>query len=78
MDDNRAELTGPRPSAPSPHVAEAEVKLGRFSASSRLSITTGGLLAVGVLVGVILSGTAGIVWVATGAARRRAERGKKQ
>lgn len=60
------------------HVAEFDVKLGAFTATSRLSITSGGLLAVAGLVGVILGGTAGIVWVATGPARRRAEHGKSK
>lgn len=54
------------------HVAEFDVKLGAFSAKTRLSITSVGLLAVAGLVGAILGGTAGIVWVATGPARRRA------
>jgi hypothetical protein len=74
--DDAGQLTAPGKSAR--HSAETEVKLGRFSATSRLSLTTGGLLAVTGLVGVILSGTAAIVWVATAPARRRAEQGKSR
>jgi hypothetical protein len=59
----------------SKHVADFDIKIGKIHATSRLSITTNGLLAVATLVGVILSGTAGIVWTATGPARRRAEQG---
>ncbi|RYG39019.1 MAG: hypothetical protein EON93_00890 [Burkholderiales bacterium] len=62
------------PTNPAQHVAKVEVKLGRFSASSRLAITSGGIMAVSGLVGVILGGTTAIVWVATGPARRRAVR----
>lgn len=67
MDDGA--LDKPDRKAPS-HVAVFDTKLGKFSATSRISITTGGLLAVSTLVGVILAGTAGIVWTATGPARR--------
>jgi len=66
-------LDKPDPEGPSPHVAVVDMKLGKYSATSRISITTGGLLAVATLVGVILAGTAGIVWTATGPARRRAD-----
>jgi hypothetical protein len=55
-------------------VAEAKVRIGAFKASSRAEIGTDGLLAVTALVGVILLGTAGIVWAATSPARRRARR----
>lgn len=59
---------------PRRHVAEAKVRIGAFKASSRAEIGTDGLLAVTALVGVILLGTAGIVWAATSPARRRARR----
>jgi hypothetical protein len=61
---------------PRRHRAEADVKLGGFSATAKIDIGTSGLLAVGGLVGVILGGTAAIVWAATGPARRRAARGR--
>lgn len=60
------------------HVAKVDVRLGSMTMHSKLAISTGGLLAVSALVGVILAGTAGIVWVATGPARRRAERGHQK
>ena len=66
----------PATGASDSHVAEIDMKLGGFSLSGRLSISTSGLAAVAALVGVVLGGTAAIVWTATGPARRRAETGK--
>ncbi|RYG36343.1 MAG: hypothetical protein EON93_05215 [Burkholderiales bacterium] len=53
------------------NVASVDARLGSFKINTKLAISTGGLLAVSALLGVILAGTAGIVWVATTPARRR-------
>jgi hypothetical protein len=57
------------------HVAVFDAHFGSVKLKSRLSVSTGGLLAISALVGVILAGTAGIVWVATAPARQRAAKG---
>jgi hypothetical protein len=61
---------------PQRHRAKAELKLGGFCAKAKIDIGTRGLLAVTGLVGVILGGTAAIVWAATGPGRRRAALGR--
>lgn len=58
------------------HRAQIDVKLGGFSITGCIAISTGGLVAITGIVGMTLAGTAGIVWTATGPARRHAERGK--
>ncbi|RYZ14467.1 MAG: hypothetical protein EON61_03555 [Alphaproteobacteria bacterium] len=51
------------------NVASVDARLGNFRFSTHLAISAGGLLRVSALVGVILAGTTGIVWVATTPAR---------
>ena len=53
------------------HRASAEFELGPLRAKADIDIGTSGLWAVTGLVGVVLTGVAGIVWVALGPARRR-------
>jgi hypothetical protein len=52
------------------HHTSLKLRVGGARLSADIGIGTDGLLAVAALVGVILAGSAGIVWVATSPTRR--------
>lgn len=51
--------------------AVLKVRVGKAALTSKVEMTTPGLIAVGALVSSILVSTAGLVWVATSVARDR-------
>ncbi|MEQ1609457.1 MAG: hypothetical protein ABL956_10905 [Hyphomonadaceae bacterium] len=57
---------------PNVHRAVASFEAGPIRSRAEVHITTGGLLAVGALVGMILLSVAPVVWAATSPARKRA------
>ena len=60
---------------PRVHTATYEFEAGPIRTRASASITTGGLLAVGAVVAMILLSVVPIVWAAKGPARIRAEGG---
>lgn len=60
-----------------PHHATLSFEAGPVRSRAEVSITTGGLLAIGALVSGIILSVAPLVWTATSVARKRAERGEK-
>ena len=51
--------------------AVLKVRVGKAAITSKVEVTTPGLIAIGALVSSILVSTAGLVWVATSIARDR-------
>lgn len=58
------------------HTASFEFEAGPFRTRASAKISTGGLLATGVAVAVVILAVAPLVWAATSPARRRAEAGR--
>lgn len=58
------------------HTASAEFSAGPIRWSASAKITSGGLVATGVLVALVILSVAPVVWAATSPARKRAEQGR--
>lgn len=61
---------------PNVHTASAEFQAGPIRWSASAKITSGGLVATGVLVALVVLSVAPVVWAATSPARKRAENGQ--
>ena len=61
---------------PNVHTASVEFSAGPIRYSASAKITSGGLVATGVLVALVVLSVAPVVWAATSPARKRAEHGQ--
>lgn len=68
----------PKNEPPNVHTASFEFALGPMRTSASAKMSTGGLLATGAMVAMILLAVAPVVWAATSPARRRAARIKQE